>query len=204
MARDKTNFGQDWVTKHRKQIMEAAAARKKKQLEELEKYNADKAQRDEAEERSRQEAHNREHWVRVSGRQWTPPTARATPGSGEATAEQGDSAGQSGPRTRRDATDPLAPAGISLGEPLETYPSPEEEGIRSEDGREYARIEDTDDSESITSALDLVLGAGTWGTASPIGGSSNKRGRSNEASPWKATTAPPEPLTDFHWEARER
>jgi hypothetical protein len=156
--------------------MEKRAERMKKAAEEWKIYSAEKKAREAAEEDERERKRILENWYRLDGRQWPSPTARAIPGSSDAIA------GQSKRRTRRDIIDPLEPTEISLGEPLEGNSSLGEEdksGSNIVGGRGDAG---SDDSESVKTGLDLVLGAGNWGTASPIGRSSNKRRRSNGAS----------------------
>ncbi|KAH0547582.1 hypothetical protein FGG08_000307 [Glutinoglossum americanum] len=181
MARDKSKFGQDWVTKHLPQLKQEWAARKAKQAEEWEAYVADKTERNEAEEKAKQEEHMRKHWVRADGRPWT-PAVKATAGQSRSVAGPSTSTGPSKPRARQDPVAHRAPAENGWGERLRGPRSGLAEEYRTEssttngegEGSEY------DSDTSFRDSLDLVLGADEWGTASPPPESPNKRKRTDK------------------------
>jgi hypothetical protein len=158
------------------QLRKEWAARKAKEAKKWEKYQADKAQKDEAKEKAKEEAHKRKHWIGMDGRPWAPPASRATARTSGANAGPSNSAKSSSPASppkphvRQNSTTPLAQTESDRDQRLRSSHSvPTDEEDKSETNSASGKEKDTsiDSDESTKKALDLVLGVGKWGTASP-------------------------------------
>ncbi|KAI9785337.1 MAG: hypothetical protein M1839_000355 [Geoglossum umbratile] len=149
MARSKTNYGQDWVTKHLPQLKRQWAEREAEELALAIEYEADGVRMDEALEKARQEEYRRKVWLGAYGPVQTLPVVQTTarPEGGDCNnAEPNTSGSHSKPRIRNRTLAPPVPPENGWGERLRrTRTGKQDDG---EDEDEQTDNEDTIDDTS--------------------------------------------------------